>query len=622
MMGDALANVVQEAAQQQEAAAKKKTQGIEEGSEEHWNLVMKKLAPTGYKKSPQWQKSIIDRVIKKMAGRAKEGTGNPLTQGPSKDRSAVDLAAIGLNADMASTVTADEKRFSTSMKSMSPGRSHMASSGNVTKKPELDMSEKLVQENSNKVHFYIRAIQGEQLVQQDLDADLSQMKGEVDRAVTASQRGLARTLEKTAKVERQIAIIKNRCQKLNNKASQVAALKGNVRLQIDDCRTEKNMHKYKCEKMRAKATKMDEDTSFLTQAAHAMLDDDWGLRESELEDMEEARKRKRYITGRLRRGELEAKETRYGFLANQVKGWDGEFQRLQAFTGMDSKYTPGEGHIVDEITNRFLEKERANTSLLRYLHEQQAEMTEIDDEQGQHQQLQHTIKGKLDAVASDGGAQDKLDAQGAGQEKDEARMVKVEATLESVGRIVHRTAGFLWFEGNAPGSIDETGGDCNVGNLEEWMRIVESRILEMLQASRTLCDRSDVEPPAVLREWVAPKPKKQLHSTGEIHEALLLQAQQQNSRKGDEDEDEEEAERAREKESKLSPFHRVKVDKAKERQQIVDWARKRQGQIRAAQQGVEMTKAITAAASSTLGGPAMAGSIATALRGSTSAPSP
>ena len=25
---------------------------------------------------------------------------------------------------------------------------------------------------------------------------------------------------------------------------------------------------------------------------------------------------------------------------------------------MDSKYTPGEGHIVDEITNRFLEKAR------------------------------------------------------------------------------------------------------------------------------------------------------------------------------------------------------------------------------------------------------------------------
>jgi len=40
---------------------------------------------------------------------------------------------------------------------------------------------------------------------------------------------------------------------------------------------------------------------------------------------------------------------------------------------------------------------------------------------------------------------------------------------------------------------------------------------------------SEMEPAAVLREWVAPRPKKQLHSTGEIHEALLLQAQQQHS---------------------------------------------------------------------------------------------
>ena len=48
--------------------------------------------------------------------------------------------------------------------------------------------------------------------------------------------------------------------------------------------------------------------------------------------------------------------------------------------------------------------------------------------------------------------------------------------------------------------------------------------------------------------------------------ALLLvlpdEAQQQNSRKGDDDDDDEEAERAREKESKLSPFHRVKVGPA------------------------------------------------------------
>ena len=40
-----------------------------DGAEEHWNLVMKKLAPAGYKQSPDWQKQIIDRVVKKLAKR-------------------------------------------------------------------------------------------------------------------------------------------------------------------------------------------------------------------------------------------------------------------------------------------------------------------------------------------------------------------------------------------------------------------------------------------------------------------------------------------------------------------------------------------------------------------------
>ena len=56
------------------------------------------------------------------------------------------------------------------------------------------------------------------------------------------------------------------------------------------------------------------------------------------------------------------------------------------------------------------------------------------------------------------------------------------------------------------------------------VRSVEARISEMYHASRKLCDRQDLEPPSVLREWTTVRPKKQLHSTGEIHDALLLQA--------------------------------------------------------------------------------------------------
>jgi hypothetical protein len=58
-------------------------------------------------------------------------------------------------------------------------------------------------------------------------------------------------------------------------------------------------------------------------------------------------------------------------LLHQTQGWDYEFERLQKFTLMEYKFRPGQLQIVDEITSRFSEKERANTSLLRFLHEQE-----------------------------------------------------------------------------------------------------------------------------------------------------------------------------------------------------------------------------------------------------------
>ena len=81
-----------------------------------------------------------------------------------------------------------------------------------------------------------------------------------------------------------------------------------------------------------------------------------GLKSMELDDAEENRRRRTYVVHRMRRGEMESAETRYGYLANQVKGWDNEFERLQEFTGMDQKFEPGAQGIVDEITERFKEK--------------------------------------------------------------------------------------------------------------------------------------------------------------------------------------------------------------------------------------------------------------------------
>ena len=91
--------------QQQQQQSRRSHGGVDEGSEEHWNLVMKKLAPAGYKKSPLWQKRIIERVIKTMTKRQKDE--HPLG---SKEKHTVDLAAIGLAPDTVAALQAEEVR--------------------------------------------------------------------------------------------------------------------------------------------------------------------------------------------------------------------------------------------------------------------------------------------------------------------------------------------------------------------------------------------------------------------------------------------------------------------------------------------------------------------------------
>lgn len=72
-----------------------------------------------------------------------------------------------------------------------------------------------------------------------------------------------------------------------------------------------------------------------------------------------------------------------------------------------------------------------------------------------------------------------------------------------------------------------------------------------------------------------PKPPRAYESVDEIHERLLITAASASAR-GEEEEEETER-RASEKASAYTPFSRKKVNKAKERAQILEWARKRQG---------------------------------------------
>ena len=179
---------------------------------------------------------------------------------------------------------------------------------------------------------------------------------------------------------------------LTVKASEIGSDNSNVRLNIDDLRKEKMSHREQLTRMKAKAEKMDADIAFLTHQAHAALDqrekvrgkflmaqrdmmqereqklaviaelvaranaldDDWAERQAQIADAEEQRRRQAYGSGRKRRELYESSKVRKDFLEAQSCGWESEFERLQAFTGMEAKFRPLEkdSNVVQEITDR------------------------------------------------------------------------------------------------------------------------------------------------------------------------------------------------------------------------------------------------------------------------------
>lgn len=522
------------------------------GAEEHWNAVMKKLSPAGYSHSPAWQRSIIERVVQKMTTRPANTSRVAASTRSSLTRT-VDLGAIGIAPETAAALQAEEERVAQTMLETSVGSLRRGSTAGQLP-AQRDLAER-----QNQVHTYARAIQMEQLQEQELDTEMQQMNAAVVQAERAAGGSLASMMDQKAKAARQVAIIQNRCTQLAKKASETVASNQAVRREVDRLRREKVAHQRTLERLSAKSTKMDEDIVFLTQAAHDALDQrekvkskfmalqrdvnwerkeklsqikdvasrtselegDWGVKERELAEAEEERRRREYISSRSRRGELERAETRFGFLANQALGWDAEFERLQSFSGMDEKYQPGEDHIVDSIANRFLEKERSNTSLQRYLHEQQSELAALTGErrrlESSVRELHDTSEG-LPADERDGESSEGVDS---GQNH-AGRGARVEALLAEAGVCVERITQSMW-KGGAPCDADEA---CSTSSIEAWLQRLDVRVAEVRGSSAALVALAkEVNP--VLVEWCGARQPKRHVSTPDIHEALLLQAQRQ-----------------------------------------------------------------------------------------------
>ena len=172
-------------------------------------------APAGYHKAPQWQQELISKVVKQMNRRQKGGL--PPDSGVPKEQlqRTIDLTALGVSPEVAETFRLEEQRVSKAMREL-PGPGNSVSPGTkdggaMSVTEGLSALEKLIADRSNQVHYYIRAIQMEQLLDQDLEADLKAMRDEVGTAVKDEQFGQSKAASSSLRLERQLLIVKKRC---------------------------------------------------------------------------------------------------------------------------------------------------------------------------------------------------------------------------------------------------------------------------------------------------------------------------------------------------------------------------------------------------------------------------
>ena len=129
-------------------------------------------------------------------------------------RNIVDLGAIGLAPETVALIQAEEDRVAKLAQSM-PGLALNAAVDANGQAPATRASPVFCMPSSppgrlvarqNQVHYYIRAIQMEQLQEQDLDADTKHMSEELDRTIVEAKGGQSFAAAQGAKVPNNMCI--------------------------------------------------------------------------------------------------------------------------------------------------------------------------------------------------------------------------------------------------------------------------------------------------------------------------------------------------------------------------------------------------------------------------------
>jgi len=194
-----------------------------------------------------------------------------------------------------------------------------------------------------------------------------------------------------------------------------------------------------------------------------------------LEKATEEAKRQQWSTMRSHRSHKEKLEVRYGYLRSQLEGVDRDFRELQRIVGVH--FVPSQPESLQQIINKYVEKEGKIASLLKYSEQQNDEMRALKLSIADAQASLREVDGGDGADAGPSKRSDAPDADARRKDASERQSERFEGVCKLL-ESMHRAA-------KCQGGRDLETKGCSSSTVADFMSGIATRLdeLQMVAAS-------------------------------------------------------------------------------------------------------------------------------------------
>ena len=248
----------------------------------------------------------------------------------------------------------------------------------------------------------------------------------------------------------------------------------------------------------------------------------------------EAERRAQYMQLKRARDGLQKRELRLGYLQNQVRGQEMDFQRLHRIMGV--KFLPEKPESVQDIISASLEHEERNASLLGFVGVQNHQMESLHDELAFFGAEEVRIAAASER--SSHGAHKSTERAHRVLESEEALALAttdLQAQLESLCPAVEQLFGLLAAkppEGDADGGLFALKG-CRPDTIPDYLRALDIELRELHARAMLVPSGADKSLSTRLAGFTREKVVDNHPSVLELHKELEAAAQKQAQAKQD-----------------------------------------------------------------------------------------